>query len=296
MAIKKEDSPMKSFVIGTCSTADLPQYYIDQHEISVVKFTFTIDHKEYKDGEMEAKVFFDMEREGSLPSTSQVTPDEYMQMFESILSTGQDLLYIAFSSGLSGSCNNAKLVAEDLRDKYPDRKLYVIDSLCASLGQGLLVDYAVKMRDAGKSIDDTAKWVEANKLGLNHWFTVDSLSHLRRGGRVTGAAAFVGNLLHIKPVLNVDYEGHLIPREKEQGRKKALRCLVDKMSEYIYKPEGQTIFISHGDDIEAAEKVAAMVKERFPQVGEIMISMLGTVIGAHSGAGTVALFFMGKTR
>jgi DegV family protein with EDD domain len=287
---------MQSFVIGACSTSDLPQEYIVKNEIAVVKFTFMIDHKEYKDGDMDAHTFFDLERDGHLPTTSQVTPDEYMSLFDRILSAGQDLLYIAFSSGLSGSCNNAKLVAEELRVKYPDRKLYVIDSLCASLGQGLLVDYAVKMRTAGKSIDETAKWIEANKLGLNHWFTVDSLSHLRRGGRVTGAAAFVGNLLHIKPVLNVDYEGHLIPREKEQGRKKALRCLIDKMSEYVYKPEGQSIFISHGDDIEAAEKVAAMVKERFPQVGEIMISMLGTVIGAHSGAGTVALFFMGKSR
>lgn len=287
---------MQNFVIGTCSTSDLPQHYIDKNEIAIVKFTFTIDHKEYKDGEMDAKAFFDMEREGHTPTTSQVTPDEYYQLFDEILSSGQDLLYIAFSSGLSGSCNNAKLVADDMRTKYPDRKLFVIDSLCASLGQGLLVDYAVKMRAAGKTINETAKWIEANKLGLNHWFTVDSLNHLKRGGRVTGAAAFVGNLLHIKPVLNVDYEGHLIPREKEQGRKKALKCLVDKMSEYVYKPEGQSIFISHGDDIEAAEKVAAMVKERFPEVGEIMVSMLGTVIGAHSGPGTIALFFMGKSR
>lgn len=287
---------MQNYVIGACSTSDLPQHYIEKNEIEIVKFTFMLDNKEYKDGDMDAKVFFNMEREGHLPTTSQVTPDEYINQFDRILSSGQDLLYIAFSSGLSGSYNSAKLAAEEMRTKYPDRKLYVVDSLCASLGQGLLVDYAVKMRAEGKSIDETHKWVEANKLGLNHWFTVDSLNHLKRGGRVTGAAAFVGNLLQIKPVLNVDYEGHLIPREKEQGRKKALKCLVDKMSEYIYKPEGQTVFISHGDDIEAAEKVAAMVKDRFPQIGEIMVSMLGTVIGAHSGPGTVALFFMGKTR
>jgi DegV family protein with EDD domain len=287
---------MQNFVIGACSTCDLPQYYIEKNEIVIVKLSYMIDHKEYKDGDMDAKLFFNMEREGYMPTTSQVTPDEYLQVFDSILASGQDLLYIAFSSGLSGSCNSAKLAAEEMRSKYPERKLYVVDSLCASLGQGLLVDYAVKMREAGKSIEDTTKWVETNKLGLNHWFTVDSLNHLKRGGRVTGAAAFVGNLLHIKPVLNVDYEGHLIPREKEQGRKKALRCLVDKMSEYIYMPEGQSVFISHGDDIEAAEKVASMVKERFPQIGEIMISMLGTVIGAHSGPGTIALFFMGKTR
>lgn len=287
---------MSSFVIGTCSTSDLPQSYIEKHELLLLKFSYTIDHKEYKDGDMDTKTFFDLERSGKLPTTSQLNPADIIPDFERILSSGKDLLYIAFSSGLSGSYNNLSLVAEDMRGKYPDRKIVVIDSLCASLGQGLLVDYAVKMRDEGKSFDEVAKWVEANKLGLNHWFTVDSLSHLRRGGRVTGAAAFVGNLLHIKPVLNVDYEGHLIPREKEKGRKRALKCLLEKMEEYIYKPEGQSIFISHGDDLEAAERLASMIKDRFPEIGEIMINPLGAVIGAHAGPGTVALFFMGKTR
>lgn len=287
---------MQNFVIGTCSTSDLPRSYIDTHHLIIMKYTFMFDRKEYKDGDMDAKTFFDLEREGQMPTTSLLTPDEIMTVFDKVLAEGNDLLYIAFSSGLSGSCSNAKLVAEELREKYPDRKLYVVDSLCASLGLGLLVDYAVKMRADGKSIEETVKWVESNKMGLNHWFTVDSLNHLKRGGRVTGAAAFVGSLLHIKPVLNVDYEGHLIPREKEQGRKKALKCLLDKMSEYIYKPDGQPIFISHGDDIEAAEKLAAMVNERFPEVGEVMIGTLGAVIGAHAGPGTIALFFMGKSR
>ncbi len=287
---------MSSFVIGTCSTSDLPKSYIEKHKLLILKFSYMLDHKEYKDGDMDTKTFFDLERDGKLPTTSQLNPADIIPDFEKVLSSGKDLLYIAFSSGLSGSYNNLNLVAQDMRSKYPDRKIVVIDSLCASLGQGLLVDYAVKMRDEGKSIDEVAMWAEANKLGLNHWFTVDSLSHLRRGGRVTGAAAFVGSLLHIKPVLNVDYEGHLIPREKEQGRKRALKCLLEKMEEYIYKPEGQTIFISHGDDLEAAERLASMVKNRFPEVGEIMINPLGAVIGAHAGPGTIALFFMGKTR
>ena len=160
----------------------------------------------------------------------------------------------------------------------------------------LLVDYAVKMRDDGKSISEIAKWLEANKLNLNHWFTVDSLDHLRRGGRLSGGAAFVGNLLQIKPVLNVDHEGHLIPREKMKGRKKALRFLVDKMEELVVNPDGQQIFISHGDDLEAAEKVKEMILEKFPGVGGFMINNLGSVIGAHAGPGTVALFFMGKSR
>ncbi len=287
---------MASYVIGTSSTSDLPLDYIRKHELLLMKYTFILEHKEYKDGDMDPKTFYDLERDGNLPSTSQLTPDEITQTFEPVLAAGNDLLHIEFSSGLSGSYNNVRLVAEELRSKYPQRKLYVVDSLCASMGLGLLVDYAVRMRDEGKSIEETAKWVEANKLGLNHWFTVDNLSHLRRGGRVTGAAAFVGNLLHIKPVLNVDYEGHLIPREKEQGRRRALKCLVDKMAANIYKSEGQRIFISHGDDVEDAKKLAEMVHERFPEISDITINPIGAVVGAHSGPGTIALFFMGRSR
>ena len=287
---------MSNFVIATSSTSDLPAEYTQKHNIPILKFTFIIDHKEYKDGDMDTKTFFDLERDGGMPSTSQLTPDDIIGPFEKILSEGSDLLYISFSSGLSGSCSNVKLVADDLKEKYPDQKIYVVDSLCASLGLGLLVDYAVRMREAGKSIDETAKWVEKHKLGINHWFTVDSLAHLRRGGRVTGAAAFVGNLLKIKPVLNVNHEGHLIPREKEKGRKRALKSLVEKMDEYIRDPKGQQIFISHGDDIDSANKVADMVKEKYPEIGGIMIAPLGAVIGAHAGPGTIALFFMGKTR
>ena len=287
---------MSTFTIATSSTSDLPVEYTDKHQIPIMKYTYLIDHQEYKDGDMDSKTFFDMERNGFLPSTSQLTPDEITKLFDKLLSEGNDLLYISFSSGLSGSYNNVKLVAEDMKKKYPGRKIFVIDSLCASLGLGLLVDYAVKMRDAGKSIEETTKWVEANKLCLNHWFTVDSLNHLRRGGRVTGAAAFVGNLLQIKPVLNVDHQGHLIPREKEKGRKRAIKSLLEKMEEYIYNPDGQPIFISHGDDIEAAEKLADMIRQKFSKIGDIMISSLGAVVGAHAGPGTLAVFFMGKTR
>jgi DegV family protein with EDD domain len=287
---------MLNYYISTSSTSDLPAEYTEKHNIPILKYNYTIEHSEHKDGDMDAKTFFDLEREGIMPTTSQLTPEEVTVLFDAILGGGHDLLHIEFSSGLSGSYNSVRIVAEEMKQKYPQRKLFVVDSLCASLGLGLLVDYAVRMRDAGKSIDETAKWVEVNKLGINHWFTVDSLSHLRRGGRVTGAAAFVGNLLHIKPVLNVNHEGHLIPREKEQGRKRALKCLLEKMQEYIYKPEGQQVFISHGDDLEAAEKVAVMVKEQFPSIGGIMINPLGAVIGAHAGPGTIALFFMGKTR
>lgn len=287
---------MSNFIIATSSPSDLPQDYLNKHNIPVIKYTFTLDQKDYKDGDMDSKKFYEMVRDGHMPTTSQLTPMEAIEVFDSFLSEGKDVLYIAFSSGLSGSCSNVKLVVEDMKEKYPDRQIFVVDSLCASLGQGLLVDYAVRMREDGKTIEETVKWLEANKLGLNHWFTVDSLNHLRRGGRVTGAAAFVGTMLQIKPVLNVDYEGHLIPREKAKGRKRAIKSLVEKMEEYIHEPKGQQIFISHGDDLAAAEKLAAMIKERFPEIGGIMINTIGSIIGAHSGPGTIALFFMGKTR
>ncbi len=287
---------MSNFIISTSSTSDLPAEYTKKNNIPILKYTYIINNAEHKDGDMDAKKFFDLEREGMMPTTAQLTPEEVRESFESILSDGNDLLHIEFSSGLSGSYNSAKLASEEMKKKYKKRKIFVVDSLCASLGLGLLVDYAVKMRDSGKSIDETVKWVEENKLGLNHWFTVDSLNHLRRGGRVTGATAFVGNLLHIKPVLNVNFEGHLIPMEKEKGRKRALKCLVEKMEEHVNNPDGQQIFISHGDDLEAAESLASMVKEKFPGIADIIIAPLGAVIGAHAGPGTVALFFMGKSR
>ena len=287
---------MSNYIISTSSTSDLPKALAEKYQIPIMKYTFYMDHKEYKDGDMDPKLFFDMERDGHMPTTSQLSPDVITQFFDSVLSNGQDLIHIEFSSGLSGSYNSVKLVEEEMLKKYPERKIFVVDSLCASLGLGLLVFYAARMREAGHSIEETAKWVEANKLCLNHWFTVDNLNHLKRGGRVTGAAAFVGNLLHVKPVLNVDFEGHLIPREKEQGRKRALKCLVEKMEEYVYKPEGQHIFIVHGDDLEAAERLAGMIKNKFPEIEDITIGVLGSVIGAHSGPGTIALFFFGKTR
>ena len=287
---------MSNFSIITSSTSDLPQEYIEKNDLTTIKYTFTLNGKDYKDGDMDSKEFFSLERSGHMPRTSQLTPAEAIDVFDEILAKGNDILYIAFSSGLSGSCGNVKLVADDMRKKYPDRKIFVVDSLCASLGLGLIVDYAVRMKNDGKDIEEIVKWLEANKLNLNHWFTVDSLDHLRRGGRLSGGAAFVGNLLQIKPVLNVDHEGHLIPREKMKGRKKALKFLVEKMEELVVEPDGQQIFISHGDDEEAANQVKDMIKEKFPGVGGFMINSLGSVIGAHAGPGTVALFFMGKSR
>lgn len=287
------------YVISCCSTTDLPKEYITQHNIPFLSYTFVIGGKEYRDdlGEsMSLKEFFRIVREGAMPTTSQVNVEQYIETFEGFLKQGKDLLHLSMSSGISGSYNSARLAVDELSAKYPERKLYLVDSLGASLGYGLLTHYAVKMKEEGKTIDEVYNWVENNKLKINHWFTVDDLHHLKRGGRLSGAAAVLGTLLHIKPVLNVDSTGHLIPKEKARGRKSALNELVSKMEELVENPDGQDIFISHGDCEEDASYVAGQIKVKFPGINSIMLNMVGPVIGAHSGPGTVALFFLGKNR
>jgi DegV family protein with EDD domain len=287
------------YVITTCSTTDLPAEYVARHNIPYLPYSYHIEGKEYKDDlcqTVSAQEFFKIVRDGAMPTTSLVNFESYMTLFDSFLSRGMDILHIELSSGVSGSYNSARLAVEELRAKYPERKLYLVDSLSASLGFGLLVHYAIEMKEAGKSIDEIHAWVEDNKLKINHWFTVDDLMHLKRGGRVSGAAAMLGTLLHIKPVLNVDDTGHLIPREKARGRKAALHLLVEKMEALVEKPDGQDIFISHADSLEDAAYVADLVKEKFPGVNNILINTIGPVIGTHSGPGTIALFFLGKHR
>jgi len=287
------------YIITCCSTADLPKEYIKKHNIPFLPFTFIIDGKEYADdlGEsMPLKDFYRIVRAGAMPSTSQVNVEQYTEFFEAFLKNGTDILHITLSSGVSGSYNSARIAVDELKIKYPERKLYLVDSLSASLGYGLLVHYAVKMKEEGKPIDEVYQWVEDNKLKINHWFTVDDLHHLKRGGRLSGAAAVLGTILHIKPVLNVDDTGHLVPKEKARGRKSALNELVSKMEAFVENPDGQDIFISHGDCEADANYVADQIKAKFPLINSIFISMVGTVIGAHSGPGTVALFFLGKNR
>jgi DegV family protein with EDD domain len=287
------------YVITASSTADLPREYLKKRNIPVIEYTFVINDKEYKDDlgvSMGQKEFYDTVRKGALPTTSQVNAEKYTAFWEPFLKEGKDVLHATLSSGITGSYNSARMAAEELRSKYPERKLYLVDSLSASLGFGLLMHYALNLRDEGRSIDEVYAWMEENKLKVNHWFTVDDLFHLKRGGRVSGATAVIGTILHIKPVLNIDNEGHLIPREKPRGRKQALAMLLSKMEELIENPDGQDIFISHGDSEEDAKVLAGMVKERFPGIKSIMIDMIGPVVGAHSGPGTIALFFLGKHR
>lgn len=290
------------FEIVTDSCCNLLEDMIDDFGIHVLPLTFMVDgedevYQSYLKGERtDLKQFYTMMREGKVFKTSLPNLAESEALFRELLGSGRDVLYIAFSSGLSGTHQALSLMAAQLQEEFSERKTHVVDSLAASGGQGLLVWYAVQHARAGESIDQVRDWLEENKLHLAHWFTVDDLMFLFRGGRVSKTAAWAGTLLNIKPVLHVDDEGHLIPMEKVRGRKKSLNALIDHMEKSANKPiSDQMVFITHGDCIEDAEYVAAKIKERFG-VKEVVINYVDPVIGAHSGPGTMALFFLADKR
>lgn len=290
---------MKEFIITTDTTTDLPASYVNEHHIGMLSLPYTIENKTYTwEHTLPEKEFYAMMRNGSLPTTSQANPEEAARLFEDIIKNHDvDILHIAFSSGLSGTYNNCRLAAMDLAEKYPDNKIMVIDSLCASMGEGLLVHKAVMLKEAGKSLDEVADWLEENKLHLVHNFTVGDLFHLYRGGRVSKTAAVVGSMINLKPILHVDNEGHLIPVSKVRGRKKSLIALVDSMEKQIgsWRDKNDIVFISHGDALSDAEFVANLIKERFG-IENFLINPIGPTVGAHSGPGTIALFYMGDYR
>ena len=284
--------------IVTDSTIDMPKRYVDSQEnFRVLNMSYTMDGVSYvPDGTDEnSREIYRKLRAGKNIVTAQVNSESWREAFEEILAGGDDLLVIAFSSGLSGTCQAAFTAAEEAREKYPDRKLEVIDSLCASAGEGLLVDYALRNRDKGMSLEDNAAWVRENVQNIIHWFTVDDLMFLMRGGRVGAVSAYIGSLVKIKPILHVNAEGKLIPREKVQGRRKSIRALADKVKQNIVDPEGQLVLISHGDCEAEAQSLADMIKAELP-VAEVRLSYIGPIVGAHSGPGTLAVFFMGKGR
>lgn len=289
---------MKNYIITTDTTCDLPQEYLDQHSITLLPLYYSINDVVYgEENALEPKEFYKIMREGAMPTTMAVNPDTARTIFTDFIEKGFDILHIAFSSALSGSCSVAATTARELCEEIPDAKIIVIDSLCASLGEGLLVHKAVNLKEEGKSIDEVAQWVEDNKLNLCHLFTVDDLHHLHRGGRVSKASAIIGTLINVKPVLHVNNEGRLLPLNNVRGRKKALTALVDLMEGKIknYNGKNDTVFISHGDSVEDARFVASLIKERFG-IEECLISMISPTIGSHSGPGTIALFFMGNER
>lgn len=290
---------MSDFVILTDSSADLGADMAAQLDIQVLPLSFTIQgvtYHNYPDNhEMDPAVFYSMLRKGEQATTSAVNVAQYTEALEPLLQAGEDVLVLAFSSGLSATYNSSRLAVEELKEKYPDRKLYTVDTLCASLGQGLLVYLAAKEREQGKSIEEVRDWVEAHKLNLCHQFTVDDLHFLKRGGRISATTAVLGSMLQIKPVLHVDDEGHLINIAKARGRAASLKALVDKMEITAIDPKDQIVFISHGDCLADAEMVAQMVKDRMG-VQQVYINYVGPVIGAHSGPGTLALFYVGTER
>ena len=288
---------MHDFVIVTDSSADLPASLVQDMGVEVLPLSFTVQGKTYHnypdDREMDPKVFYKMLRDGEMATTSAVNVAEYTAMLEPLLQAGKDVLVLAFSSGLSTTYQSSVIAVNDLIERYPDRKLLTVDTLCASMGQGLLVWLAVQEQRRGKTMEEVRDWVEENKLHLCHWFTVDDLHFLKRGGRIPAATAVVGTMLSIKPVLHVDDEGHLISMGKARGRAGSLTALVDHMEQTV--TDVDTVFISHGDCLADAEKVADDVKKRFG-TQNVVINNIGPVIGAHSGPGTVALFFLGTKR
>ncbi len=287
-----------NFIITTDTCCDLPKSYIKENGLDVVTLYYNMKGVAYgKDVELEVKAFYDMMRAGEMPTTMAANPEELREMFEKYLKAGKDVLHLAFSSELSSSYSNAAVVARELNEEYTDNKVDVIDTLSASLGQGLVIYKAVQLREDGWSIDEVARWVEENRLHFCHQFTVDDLNHLYRGGRVSKLTAVAGTLIQVKPILHVNDEGKLIPIGKVRGRKKSLMALVDNMERTIgsYRDKNDIVFISHGDALEEAEYVAGLVKERFG-IENFLIHPVSPTIGAHSGPGTIALFYMGDRR
>ncbi len=287
---------MSNYVITSDTTCDLPLEYTEKYGIDIVPLYYMLDDVVYgEEINLTPKEFYQKMRGGKLPTTMAVNPDSTRRHFVKQLEAGFDILHIAFSSGLSSSYETAYVVGDELSKEYPDRKIIVIDSKCASMGQGLFVHKAVMNREKGMSLDDNAKWLEENKLHVCHQFTVDDLHHLHRGGRVSKATAIIGTMINVKPVLHVDNEGKLVSLNNVRGRKKALNVLVDNMAKNISGYDNDIIFISHGDCIEDANYVADQIRERFG-IQQFLINYVCPTVGAHSGPGTLALFFMGENR
>lgn len=288
----------RKFDIITDSGCDMPQSYLQEKRIACVKLGFTMNNVNYEgeNGEhIDEKEFYQRLRDGAMPTTYQVTAETARTYMEKSLQKGKDVLVIAFSSGLSGTAGSFFVAKRELEKSYPERKIFVVDSLCASMGEGLLLDYVVKKADGGAEIEETADYAEKIKLKICHHFTVDNLFHLKRGGRVSATTAIVGSILKIKPIMNVNNEGKLVAIGKAMGRKKALKTLVENVCESLDIGENEPIFISHGDCEEDVEYVKTLLKERIPNAN-ITVHYVGVVIGAHSGVGTLAIFHKGKQR
>ena len=293
---------MGNYILSCCSTADLTEEHFLKRNISYICFHYELDGVQYMDDlgkSMPFDQFYAAMTNGADTKTSQINVDEFIEYFEPFLKDGKDILHLSLSSGISGVVNSAMVARDTLSEKYPDRKIYILDSLAASSGYGLLMDKLADLRDEGMGIDELYEWATANRLRLNHWFFSTDLTFFIKGGRVSKTAGFVGGMLNICPLLNVDFQGRLIPRFKIRTKRKVIQTIVDKMEECI--EEGRDYngkcYISQSACYEDARAVADLVEERFPNLnGKVLINSIGTTIGAHTGPGTVALFFWGKER
>lgn len=289
---------MRDYIIATDSCCDFDENLIRELDLTVIPLSVHLgqDHFRNYPGEMpESHVFYTRLSKGEPAQTSAPNVEAFKDAFRPFLEAGKNVLYLGFSSALSATYQNAAMAVEELREAFPDAVIRAVDTLCASMGQGLLVDLAVQEKRKGKSLEEVVSFVQETIPHLCHWFTVGDLSQLRRGGRLSAGKAIVGNLLNIKPVLHVDHEGRLVPMESAKGRKKSVEALVRHMEETAIAPETQRIYISHGDCLGDAEVLAAAIQSKLG-VASVTIGDVGPVIGAHSGLGTLALFFLGKER
>ncbi|MGD9569490.1 MAG: DegV family protein [Sedimentibacter sp.] len=290
---------MKNFVIVTDSSADLTLNIINEFGITVVPLGYSFENENYLNypdhRDLDIKTFYDRIKKGERSTTTLVNSKTFEEYFTPLLQEGNDVLYLGFSSGLSGTYGSSIVAREELLQKFSEARIECIDTLSASLGEGMLVYYAAKMKQEGKSLDEVKQWVLDNIQHLCHWFTVDDLNHLKRGGRINAMTATIGTALGVKPILHVDKAGHLIPHSNVRGRKKSINALLEHMEDTCINPQENSVFISHADCLEDAEYLGSLIKEKL-NVKEIIINYVGPVIGAHTGQGCLALFFFGTER
>lgn len=293
---------MNNYMLTCCSTADMPETFFHKNEVPYVCFHYDMDGEQYPDDlgkTMPIDEFYKKIEQGAMPTTSQVNVGEFMEFFEPFLKEGKDIIHVSLSTGISGSYNSACVAARDLLEQYPERKIKIVDSLGASSGYGLLIDAMVQKREEGLTVEELYQWAEEHKQNVHHWFFTSDLTHLKRGGRISATSAIMGNLLNICPLMNMDFNGKLIPRLKIRGKKRVMNEMVHKME--LHAQDGVNYsgkcFISNSACYEDARAVADLVEQKFPKLnGKVQINSIGTVIGSHTGPGTVALFFFGDKR
>lgn len=290
---------MEKFKIVTDSCIDLPLKLVEELDIEVVPLLLTVNGQNYRnfpdERDIKSHDFYDLLRKGAVPTTASVNPSEQEMAMDKWLEKGYDILCISFSSALSGTYQSAVIAGKILRERYPQRKIVILDSLCASMGQGLLVTYAAHLQKEGKTLSEVAEWVENHRQTVCHLFTVGDLFFLKRGGRLSAGKAILGTIMQMKPLLHVSTEGKLVPTGTARGRRQAISRMVDRMMDTIVDPDGQIIYISHGDCLEEAEEMRDKIEEKM-KVKTLLINPVGPVIGSHSGVGTLALFYLGNDR